>query len=188
VVVVGVNTVIADDPELTTRFVMGEPHHAVRVILDSNLRIPLASKVLKAGMPAQTIVACCESASPEARQHLERTGATVMTLPARSERVDVKALVDELSRRGYSRVLVEGGATVHAAFLEAELVDEVEAMIAPILIGGRDAPSAVGGDGIQHLADAARLTDVEVRRLGSDILVSGRVLASAGEGSKPRIP
>jgi len=102
--------------------------------------------------------------------------AESLQLPATPEgRVSLPDLVDELGRRDILSLLVEGGAEVHAAFLREGLVDKVVAYVAPRLIGGHEAPGPVGGDGIAVLSEATRLADVDVVRLGDDVLISGYV-------------
>ena len=163
-ILVGINTVIADDPELTTRLDGQAPRQPLRVILDSQLRIRQSARVVGAG----TIVATTKAG---------RVGAAeVLKLPAAVDgRVSLPHLLDELGRRDLLSLLVEGGAGVHASFFAAGLVDKVHAYIAPMLIGGSEAPSALGGGGVEHLGEAPRLTDVDVARLGDDLLVTGYV-------------
>ena len=164
-ILVGVNTVIADDPQLTTRIASRQDaRQPLRIVLDSHLRIPRTARVLD----GHTLIASTSSGAVE--------GAEVLTLPAGEDgRVPIDLLLDELGRRGIISVLVEGGAKTHATFLESSLVDKVYAYIAPIIIGGIDAPGPVAGLGITSLEDAIRLQDTTVARLGDDILFSGYV-------------
>jgi diaminohydroxyphosphoribosylaminopyrimidine deaminase / 5-amino-6-(5-phosphoribosylamino)uracil reductase len=164
-ILVGVDTVVADDPQLTARLDGGgEARQPLRVVVDSKVRTPATAKVVA----ANTLIATTQKG---------RVGdAEMLQLPAREDgRVPLPALLDELGRRGVLSLLVEGGAEVHASFLIEGLVDKVFAYIAPRLIGGRDAPGAVGGVGVERLKDAISLRDVELVRLGADLLVSGYV-------------
>lgn len=163
-ILVGINTIIADDPELTTRIEGYESRQPLRVVLDSQLRIRQSARVVG----TNTLIATTKSG---------RVGAAeVLKLPAGADgRVSLPALLDELGRRDLISLLVEGGGEVHASFFAAGLVDKVYAYLAPILVGGRDAPSPLGGAGVEHLADAHRLVDVDVARLGDDLLVTGYV-------------
>ena len=163
-ILVGVNTVIADDPELTTRIDGEEPRQPLRVVIDSQLRIRQSARVVG----ANTLIATVRAG---------RVGAAeVVRFPADAEgRVALAPLLDELGRRGILSLLVEGGGEVHASFLAEGLVDMVHAYVAPKLIGGREAPGPVGGKGVEHLADALRLRDIDMARLGDDILISGYV-------------
>lgn len=162
-ILVGVNTVIKDDPQLTTRIAgRDDARQPLRVVLDSHLRTPHQSRVLD----GRTLIASTVAGTVE--------GAEVLELhPTDDGHVPLPALLDELGRRGILSVLVEGGGETHAAFLEAGLVDKVYAYIAPMLIGGRDAPGGVGGRGPEQLRGAVHLVRTEVTRLEDDILISG---------------
>ena len=164
-ILVGVNTVIKDDPQLTTR-IEGDrdARQPLRVVLDSHLRTPRTARVLG----ERTLIATTSAGDLDC--------AEVLTLPPGPDgRVPIEALLDQLGQRGILSLLVEGGAQTHAAFLAAGLVNKVYAYIAPKLIGGSEAPSPVGGVGIGNLNDALRLRDTEVVTLGDDILFSGYV-------------
>jgi diaminohydroxyphosphoribosylaminopyrimidine deaminase/5-amino-6-(5-phosphoribosylamino)uracil reductase len=102
--------------------------------------------------------------------------AETLVLPGREDgRVGLGPLLDELGKRGVLSLLVEGGADVHASFFAEGLVDRVQAYIAPILIGGRDAPGPIGGEGARQLRDAIRLTGLETTRIGDDLSITGYV-------------
>ena len=163
-IVVGVNTVLLDDPELSARGLPPDQRQPVRIVLDSGLRTPVGARVLG----PRTIIATTRAG--------EVAGAKVMRLPADARgRVSLEPLLDGLGHSGFLSLLVEGGGEVHASFVANGLVDKVYAYVAPILVGGRDAPSPVGGHGIEHLADALKLHDTEVETLGGDFLISGYV-------------
>ena len=162
-ILVGVNTVLADDPQLTTRDGDTDPRQPFRIVLDSQLRTPKTAKVLG------------DKAIIASLRHGELPGAEVMALPADGERVALEPLLDELGRRGILSVLVEGGSETHASFIGKGLVNKVYAYIAPKVIGGHAAPAPVGGPGISRLADALALREVEVVKLDEDLLVSGYV-------------
>jgi diaminohydroxyphosphoribosylaminopyrimidine deaminase/5-amino-6-(5-phosphoribosylamino)uracil reductase len=163
-IVVGVNTVIADDPQLTARTEGEELRQPLRVVLDSQLRIRQSARVVG----ANTLIATVRNG---------RVGAAeVVRFPAAADgRVALAPLLDELGKRGILSVLVEGGGEVHASFLAEGLVDKAYAYVAPNLIGGREAPGPVGGYGVEHLADALHLRDLDMARLGDDILITGYV-------------
>jgi diaminohydroxyphosphoribosylaminopyrimidine deaminase/5-amino-6-(5-phosphoribosylamino)uracil reductase len=163
-ILVGVDTVIADDPELITRLDGVDGRQPLRVILDSQLRTPRAAAVVG---PNTLIATTREGQVGEAE---------TMQFPATPEgRVDLEPLLDELGRRGMLSVLVEGGGEVHASFFGSGLVDKVFAYVAPMLIGGRSTPGPIGGAGIERLDEALRIHDVEIARIGSDLLVTGYV-------------
>ena len=163
-ILVGINTVTADDPELTARLDGEDARQPVRIVLDSQLRIRQSARVLG----ANTIIATTKPG---------RVGlAEVLELPAATDgRVSLPDLLDELGKRNVISLLVEGGGEVHAAFFAQGLVDKVYAYVAPRLIGGRAAPGPLGGEGVEHLADASAVTEVDFARLGNDILITGYV-------------
>ena len=163
-ILVGINTVIADDPELTARLDGEDLRQPMRVVLDSQLKIRQSARVVG----ANTVIATTKPG---------RVGlAEVLTLPAtETGRVNLEDLMDELGKRNILSVLVEGGAEVHAALFEANLVDKVYAYVAPRLIGGHDAPGPLGGLGIERLDSAKTLDELDVTRLGNDLLISGYV-------------
>lgn len=169
-IMVGIGTVLADNPSLTTRLVEGK--NPVRIVADSQARTPLDSKLLCDGQ-AKTIIAVTEKAPHEKISRLEELGAEIIF--AGTERVDLKILLEELARREITSVLVEGGGTLNYALLEAGLVDKVFAVIAPKILGGKSALTAVEGEGFKKLSDAVLLKNISVEKLGDDILISGCV-------------
>jgi diaminohydroxyphosphoribosylaminopyrimidine deaminase / 5-amino-6-(5-phosphoribosylamino)uracil reductase len=163
-ILVGVNTVLVDDPELTARLDGDEVRQPLRVVLDSQLRLRMSAKVVG----PNTLIATTRAG---------RMGAAeVLKLPATADgRVALEPLLDELGNRGILSVLVEGGSEVHASFFAKGLVDKVHAYVAPRLIGGNEAPGPLGGVGVEHLAEAIPLRDMDATRLGADLLITGYV-------------
>lgn len=163
-IVVGINTVIADDPELTARLGGEEMRQPLRIVVDSQLRIRQSARVVG----TNTLIATTRTG---------RVGAAeVLRLPASDDgRVSLPALLDELGKRKVLSLLVEGGGELHAAFFAEGLVDKVCAYVGSLLIGGRDAIGPLGGKGIERLEDATRLSDVDFGRLGDDLLITGYV-------------
>jgi diaminohydroxyphosphoribosylaminopyrimidine deaminase/5-amino-6-(5-phosphoribosylamino)uracil reductase len=170
-ILVGSETVLLDDPELTARpeGLPGAPQ-PLRVVLDSRGRTPPDAKVLSG--PAPTLVVTTRESSEKWRQSLGSGPVEVVVLPSEAGRVSLEALLDELGRRGVLTLLVEGGGIVHGAFFDQRLVDKVEAFIAPKITGG-PAPGPVLGRGVARMADAVALRDVSVERLGDDVLIIG---------------
>lgn len=166
---VGVNTVLKDDPQLTAR--SAGARDPWRLILDSRGQLPLDARVLHLESAARTVVATTEKMPKEKEKALLAKGAEVWRLASRGGRVDLAELVSKLGREGIDSLLVEGGPTVAAAFLEAGLVDKVLFIIAPKIIGGP--MSAVGGRGVERLADAWQLREVSVRMLDGDLVYEG---------------
>jgi len=168
---VGVQTVIDDDPSLTARVGDEIVHEPIRVILDSQLRIPLAARVVRPGTFILT-TAAGESASVAA---LERAGCRVLRCDADSAgRVDVPSALNVLGAAGIQMLLVEGGPSVLGSFFDSRLVQEIHAYLAPVVIGGAGARNAIDGLGIGELSEAFRLEPV-VTHCGPDILISGLV-------------
>lgn len=183
-VLVGIGTVLKDDPSLTTRLPEGG-RDPVRVILDSSARMPLAARVLSQDSEAPTLVATTEVAPAERLAALRQAGAEVLVC-GRGPQVNLDLLLAELAAREIVSVLVEGGSTVNASFLLQGLVDKVVWFIAPRIIGGREALGPVGGSGIRHLARAIRLTETVVKQLGADLCVEGYpVYEGAGGACSP---
>jgi diaminohydroxyphosphoribosylaminopyrimidine deaminase/5-amino-6-(5-phosphoribosylamino)uracil reductase len=174
-IVVGIGTVLADDPQLTTRLPRGPGRDPIRIVLDSRLRLPLTSRLLHLDSEAPTWVACTSQAPAAARRALKAEGAEVLVLPPDDGRVPLPALLDLLGARQVQSLLVEGGAETLGAFFDQGLVNQFYFFYAPKILGGRKAPGMVGGAGIPHLGEAHIARDLRVRRLGVDLLVSGHL-------------
>ncbi len=174
-ILVGVNTVVQDNPRLTTRLPKSDVHHPIRIVLDSRGRAPLHARLFDPHLPGETWVMTTEKMPLHHRRALEAQGIRVVELPAEEGRVSLTALLEFLGREEITSLLVEGGATVLGRFFDERLVHKVHAFVAPVIIGGAQAPTAVGGTGIARLADALRLSPVEVERVGDDVLISGYV-------------
>ena len=172
-IMVGVNTILADDPMLTARDGLegGKRKNPIRVIVDSKARTPPTARVLKE--PGVTIVAITAIAPSVQEKRLREAGAEVLELPLRAGLVDLEELLAELGRREITSVLVEGGGTLLGSFFDQGLVDKVVAFIAPVIIGGTEARLAVGGGGAQRIAQALRLSRVRVERVGDDVMITG---------------
>ncbi|HEY6781806.1 MAG TPA: bifunctional diaminohydroxyphosphoribosylaminopyrimidine deaminase/5-amino-6-(5-phosphoribosylamino)uracil reductase RibD [Candidatus Dormibacteraeota bacterium] len=169
-VLVGVNTVLADDPALTTRFEGGRS--PLRVVVDSALRIPDEARVLQPGAGA-ALVATTSRANADSVVRLRAYGVQVEVLDEGPGGVDLGALMELLGSRDVVSVLIEGGAGVLGSAFDAGIVDKVVAMLAPRIIGGASAPGAVGGAGVSSLAASALLRDVSVETAGPDLVVTG---------------
>ena len=171
-ILVGVGTVIADDPELTCRIAGGS--NPVRIVLDSRARIPLNSKLLHDGQ-ARTIVVTTELAPQESLEKLRETKAEVIQTASHNGRVDLKKLLSYLGENELTSVLVEGGGEVHGALFAQGFVDKVYAFIAPKIIGGRDALGPVAGIGKEKMSEAVELVDMEISQIAEDFLLTGYV-------------
>jgi diaminohydroxyphosphoribosylaminopyrimidine deaminase/5-amino-6-(5-phosphoribosylamino)uracil reductase len=178
-VLVGVETVLADDPSLTLRgAAAGLParkHPLRRIILDSRARTPLSAKVVADEFSAWTTIYATESA-PGRRVRALGKRARVVVAPEREGRVDLAWTLDHLGKEKTTSLLVEGGGEVHASFLEAGLAQRVVFFYAPVILGGACARRAVGGAGFPTLALAPKLDQVRWRRLEPDLMLSARVV------------
>jgi len=177
-ILVGIGTVLADDPELTVRLIKGGQNPS-RIVVDSLARTPLTAKIVNDGQ-ARTIIAVT-AAAPEGRvAALRAKGVEVLVLPGCETGVSLRDLFQRLGEREITSVLIEGGAAVNAAALNANVVDKVLSFISPKIIGGASAPGPVGGQGAAELDEAFGLEDIQVETIGQDLLVSAYVLAREG--------
>lgn len=171
-IICGSETIIVDDPLLTARpGDVDASRQPLRVVVDSRGRVPPMARVFTG--PASTFVATTEGAPTGWRASIEAQGAEVVAFPGEDGRVDLEALLRELGRRDILTAVIEGGGVLLGGFFDRALVDKVHAVIAPMIIGAADATAAVAGRGAYRMADALRLREMTVERLGEDILVTG---------------
>ena len=172
-VMVGVNTILADDPLLTARDERGvaRERQPLRVVVDSRGRTPPEAKALS--QPGSILIAAA-SLDPTARASLMAADAQVLEVPAPDGTVDLSALLRYLvGEMDIASVLVEGGGSLLGSLFDLGMVDKVVAFVAPTIIGGRDAPGPVGGAGVGRMAEALRLERVKWRRFGRDLAIIG---------------
>ena len=174
-IMVGIGTVAADNPSLTTRLGTKKGQNPTKIIVDSRLNISLDARVLNSDSQPETIIATTEWASREKIRKLERLGARVLVLGSENNRVDLKELMVELGKLEICGLLIEGGAEVNASSLHSGIVDKVLFFYAPKIIGGNDALSVVGGHGVDKLEDALLLKEITIRRFGEDTLIQGYI-------------
>jgi diaminohydroxyphosphoribosylaminopyrimidine deaminase/5-amino-6-(5-phosphoribosylamino)uracil reductase len=174
-IMVGVGTVKADDPSLTTRFPEGGGVDPTRIILDTHLSIPVKARVLTQSSDAQTIVVTGPDASPEARRQVEATGARVLVAACRDGRIDLDALMTTLGAEGMTSILVEGGSRVSGSVLRSHIVDQLYLFFAPKLLGGSDGVPICRGEGPSLMRDCLNLDDIQVHRCGDDVMIEGRI-------------
>jgi diaminohydroxyphosphoribosylaminopyrimidine deaminase / 5-amino-6-(5-phosphoribosylamino)uracil reductase len=171
-IMVGVGTVCKDDPRLTVRFAAGR--NPLRVVVDSTLRTPLTAAVLTKGAAPSTVLAVTDRAPAVKCDRVRALGAAVLCLPTDAGGgVDLFALLAALHRRGVGSVLVEGGARVITALLQARLADRLVVCVAPKILGA--GIEAVGDLGIRELARTLLMTDTSVTRCGVDLVLDGRI-------------
>ncbi|MGM7701741.1 bifunctional diaminohydroxyphosphoribosylaminopyrimidine deaminase/5-amino-6-(5-phosphoribosylamino)uracil reductase RibD [Pseudalkalibacillus sp. Hm43] len=166
-ILVGVNTVIQDDPQLTTRIPLGGKN-PIRIVLDTNLRIPAHAKLLH-DQEAETLIIAGSSA-PKARiAELERASVRVIQLDEPA--IEIPSLLEKIAKEGITSIFVEGGASVHASFIQARCFQQIITYIAPKLIGGIHNPTVIGGTGIETMKDAVELEIISVEHVGNDLKV-----------------
>jgi len=171
-VVVGIGTVLKDDPQLTARIKKGRDPY--RIILDSRLRIAEDAKVI-GNSPSKTIIATTELAARDKIERLEKKGVRILILDSKQGRVDLKNCLSKLGEMGMMSLLVEGGSQVNGSFLDEGLIDKILFFLSPKLIGDREALGIFGGSGKANLKETIPLNELRVRRMGEDILIEGYV-------------
>lgn len=172
-IMVGVNTVIADDPMLTCRIPGGK--NPVRIVCDTNLRTPITSRIVQSAEEVPTYIA---TACEDENKILPCAGAgcKIIKVPAVGGHIDLQALMKELGREKIDSLLLEGGAQLNFSALKSGIVNKVQAYISPKIFGGGSAKSPVGGPGIEEPSDAFLLTNREIRFFGEDILMEYEVV------------
>lgn len=169
-IIAGIGTVLADDPMLSCR--IEGAHQPLRIILDSGLRIPEDSNIIKSAGEIPTLIACTENADKSKAEKLRTCGADVEVIQSDEYgHVDVNALMKKLGEMKISGVLVEGGGEINDSFLRAGKADHVYAYVAPMLMGGAGAKSPVGGIGFDSPDQAVKLKNLRSRSFGEDLLL-----------------
>jgi diaminohydroxyphosphoribosylaminopyrimidine deaminase/5-amino-6-(5-phosphoribosylamino)uracil reductase len=177
-VMVGIGTVLKDNPRLTCRF--KSAHDPIRIIVDSKLRIPLNANVLK-NARGMVIIGCGKKANERKKKILEKMGVKVFSCPRKDGEVDLKKFLKLVAKNGVLSILLEGGSELDGAMVDADLVDRFCFFIAPKIIGGRDAKSPVGGNGIEKISEALKLKNMNVQRIGVDVLITAEKDARRSE-------
>ncbi len=168
-VLVGIGTILRDDPLLTCRLGSRKEKNPIRIVVDSRLRIPPKTRVIG----SETIIATTELAPKERIKELEDLGVKILIVESLESKVDLQRLVSELGKLEISNVLIEGGSQIGTSFLAQRLVDKILFFYAPKIIGGRDSIPIVGGKGVDRVADAIPIRDIKVRRFGDNLLIEG---------------
>ena len=171
-IAIGSRTALADDPLLTAR--PPGPRVAVRIVLDTAAALSPNGQLARSAGETPVLVVTGSAASKKATEKLSAMGCEILELPGDDPASRLRMLLVELGRRGMTNLLVEGGARLLGSFLDAGLLNEVHAFVAPVLVGGQG-PSAIGGNGAAAMAAAWRLNDVSVEQVGSDMYLQGRI-------------
>ena len=183
-IVAGIGTVTADDPMLNCRYegqqTSAKVHQPIRIIVDTKASISLDSQIVKSAKDYRTILAVSGentrmSVFQEKLEMLKSFNVEILCCDEKDGHVDINDLMNKLGANGIDSLLLEGGATLNAAFLEAGCVDEVYAFIAPKIIGGTNSKSPIGGNGIDMMKDAITLKDIKIEQIDNDVLIMCRV-------------
>ncbi len=172
-IMVGIDTVLKDDPLLTVRLDDGGGHNPVRIIVDSKGRLPLDSKIVQTAFQIKTILATTELAPRDKLEALRSYGIEVFIIPSRAGQVDLHELMLSLGRKEISSLLVEGGGTLNYSLLQENLIDKVYFFVAPLLLGGVAAPTPLGGAGVHEIDDSWVVNGMEIKQLDKDLLIIG---------------
>ncbi|MFQ5532737.1 MAG: bifunctional diaminohydroxyphosphoribosylaminopyrimidine deaminase/5-amino-6-(5-phosphoribosylamino)uracil reductase RibD [Candidatus Methylomirabilales bacterium] len=171
-VVVGIGTVLRDDPMLTTRLEGQERRDPLRVVVDSRGRLPLTARLLRTGA-RPPLVAVGERTSQARLRRLQEGGAEVMVFPPGDGGISLPDLFRELGRRDITSVMIEGGGRLATSALQEGIVDKLILMVAPVLIGGEKAPMLLQGDGVEKIGEALCVKQMTVERVGEDLVLEG---------------
>lgn len=172
-IMVGINTVIEDNPMLTARVDGGK--NPIRIVVDSSLKIDINANVVQDKL-AKTIIATTDKANKDKILKLQAQDVDVIVVDKdENDKVDIEKLLDILGQQNICSILVEGGATLSGSFVAKKLVDKVYFFIAPKIIGGKEAKTPVAGTGILNLQEALALKDIQIEKLEEDVLIIGRV-------------
>ena len=174
-IMVGIGTIIQDNPFLNTRLKEGGGSDPVRIIADTYARTPLDANILNNISKADTIIATTELADREKLKKIEDKGAKIIITPLEKQGVDLRYLMKKLGEKKIDSVLIEGGSTINYAALEAQIVDKVYAFIAPKLIGGSTAKTPIGGAGRSFMREAISLKGVRWKSFGEDMMAEGYI-------------
>jgi diaminohydroxyphosphoribosylaminopyrimidine deaminase / 5-amino-6-(5-phosphoribosylamino)uracil reductase len=172
-VMVGVGTVLGDDPSLTVRLKGWEGRNPLRIVVDTHLRVHPEAQVLKGCDSAPTLIAVGESVPAARRAVIERPGVAILVCPEADGRVDLGVFLRKLGERNVTSVLLEGGATLMGAMIREKRVDKFYLFHAPKILGGGDGIPMASGRGAKSVDQCLRLKDLRVRRFGEDVLFEG---------------
>jgi len=172
-ILVGVGTVMADDPLLNTRLKKGRGKDPVRIIVDTHLRIPVNARVLAHPHGSETLIAVSEDVPSRRIERLKTKGISFLVCPKKEGRIDLTALMDMLGNRSITSVLLEGGATLMGAMIREKLVDKFCIFKAPKILGGSDGRPMALGQGPSKMDQSIPLKDIRIKRFGDDLLITG---------------
>lgn len=172
-IMVGINTILKDDPQLTVRHPNWEGKTITRIVIDSDLRFPLQAKILNTLSEGKILIFTLNEARNTKADSLRKKGVEIIPFPSETDKIKLDAVLKQLGERGISSLLIEGGSTLQTSFLDNKLVDKVILTLSPKLIGGKDAASFYQGQGAEYIKDAHGLKNISVFQIGDDILIEG---------------
>jgi diaminohydroxyphosphoribosylaminopyrimidine deaminase/5-amino-6-(5-phosphoribosylamino)uracil reductase len=173
-VMMGIGTVLADDPAMTARFKVKQGKDPIRIVLDTNFRTPLDAKVMRNQSSAKTIIATSVDGNRSFRDSGPHPkGVETLVCPTAAGKIDLPVLMEKLGEMSISSVLLEGGSMILGAMLRARLIDKFYVFIAPKILGGGDGIPMVAGSGPETMEESLKLQNIKVRRFGDDVLISG---------------
>lgn len=175
-ILVGINTVIKDDPMLNCRLENGK--NPIRIIVDTTLKIPINSKIVSSANLIRTIIVTTKKANINSINLLKENGVEILIVNAKDNLVDLEDMIIKLGELNIDSILIEGGSKLNFAAINENIVDKMQVYIAPILIGGEGSKTPIGGSGIRHLSEAFRLNKMDYKTIGSDILIEGYLKGS----------
>jgi diaminohydroxyphosphoribosylaminopyrimidine deaminase/5-amino-6-(5-phosphoribosylamino)uracil reductase len=172
-VMVGIGTVLADDPSLNTRLGKQGQRDPARIIVDRDLRLPLESKIALSSKGQTTYIICAEGQDQKRIRDLEQLGVKIIECRDSESDLSLTTAMRELAQRGIISILLEGGAALNASMLEQKLVDKVHWFIAPKIMGGKDAFSPVAGIGAASVRQALNIKNMEIQQMDEDVMITG---------------
>ena len=174
-ILVGVNTVKADNPSLTTRLDGGTGKDPIRIILDTHLSVPEDAGILRLESDSDTVLVVGAKVDPHKRAIVEKKGARILEAPLKGNRIDMAGLMEQLGAMGITSLLIEGGGRVIASALHSEVVDKIVFFYAPKILGGDDGISICRGQGPGAMRDSIAVKNISVRRFGDDVMIEGYI-------------
>ncbi|MDR1615970.1 MAG: bifunctional diaminohydroxyphosphoribosylaminopyrimidine deaminase/5-amino-6-(5-phosphoribosylamino)uracil reductase RibD [Syntrophomonadaceae bacterium] len=172
-VMVGIGTVLADDPSLNTRLGEQKQRDPARVIVDASLRLPVESKIAQSSKLQPTYIICAEGQSQKRMHDLEQLGIKIIECRGDESNLSLTTALAELAKQGIISILLEGGAALNASMLEQRLVDKVHWFIAPKIMGGKGAFSPVAGIGATSVSRALNIENMSIQQMDKDIMITG---------------
>lgn len=175
-ILVGINTVIKDNPMLDCRLENGK--NPIRIIVDTTLKIPIDSKIVSSAKSIRTIVVTTKHVNKNVMKLLEDKGVEILTVNLKNNLVDLKEMINKLGELNIDSILIEGGSSLNFSAVNENIVDKIQVYVAPIILGGEISKTPIGGQGVYDIKEAFKLHKLEYKQVGSDILIEGYLKGS----------